>query len=430
MSAWGSRRLLLPESTVPGPHSDIFVKRQTGTLLPDKLAIRHNYSIFTSRPSLMIHRVKLLFFYCLLSFTAFGTGNDSLAKGDARDEVEKLLQHAEDIKGSDPKAALNSAEEALDLAKKNNDSLAIIHAYIGAGKVCNYLGNHQKALDYLLKAVEMSERSAYKKELGLAYNETGGVFYNEGDYERAGKYFAKALEVRLYLDDKEDIAGSLNNVGETYRLKGDKRTALEYYNRALAINTELGKKRWLSINCANIGYIYLDDKNFPKALEFFTKQYDNAEGGGDKKDLASPLNNLGRYYLETGDPKKALDYFGRGMSSAENVFATNDMIDALKGLSDAYALSGDHRSAYEFLCRYILKKEELQNNEKEKQLLELELPFEKTLQEKRILDMESEGRSNSITLASRLHLIYALIAGLALLGAATAYLIYLQRKKN
>jgi tetratricopeptide (TPR) repeat protein len=378
-------------------------------------------------------QARLVFLFIFLS-PYFAIGNDPLPvspdKETSKKEIEKLIAHAEDIKGSDPQAALNSAEEALGLAKRINDTLSIVHAYTKVGRVCNYLGYHDKALKNILAAVDLCEKCGLKKELGLAFNEAGGIFYNQGDYERAEKYFSKGLEVRLYLNDKEDIAASLNNVGETYRLKGDTKTALEYYTRALAINTELKRERWLSINCANIGYIYMSEKDYPKALEFFNDQYEHALKGGDKKDLASPMNNLGNYYLKTGDPLKALEFFGKGMTAAGAVFGNQDVVDALKGLSDAYALSGNHEKAYELLSQYIVKKEELQNLAKERQLLELELPFEKNMQEKRIQELESQAKDTEAMLRSRNNVLLTLVGTLALLCIAVLSLLLRLRKRH
>lgn len=344
--------------------------------------------------------------------------------------VETLIRKASDLKGVQPKQALDAANEALDLARRMGDTMEIIHAYTHLGILYNYMSYHERALENILKGASLAEDRHLQKELADAYNQAGGVFYNQGDFDMAGKYFSKSLEIRLYLGDKENIAASYNNVGESYRLKGDHKTALEYYTRAMSINEALGRKRWLSINCANIGYIYLEENNFPKALEYFTRQNETALAGGDKKDYASPLNNLGSYYLKTNDASKAIEYFNKGLAAARDVYAKQDIIDAIKGLSEAYAMQGDHKKAYEFLSQYMMKKDSVQNNDKERELLEINLRFETVEKERAIQTLEEEKKIAELQ-SSRQHIIiYSLSGGIIFLVAFASVLFYANRQKR
>lgn len=377
----------------------------------------------------------LLYLFCNFSIAVAGGALDSTGRNSIKTknigEVVELIKKSKEKKGIRPAESLAAAEEALALAKKIDDTLFIVLSLNQLGRVYSYMEYPERAMEVLLKAVVLCEKSGLKKELSASYNEIGGIFYNQSDYKMAGKYFSKSLDIRLYLDeDKVAISSSLNNVGETFRLKGDNRTALVYYERALEINEKLGVKTSIAANCANIGYIYLNQDKFEDALKYFTKGNEAAISGGDKKDLANPLINLGLYHLKMGDAAKAVDYFSKGLQAAKDVYQRLDQIDAVKGLSDAYAKLGDHKKAYAYLSEYYRKKDSVQTLEKERKLLELHLKLE-TMQKEKIKKPEDDETSVNETQGSQKTLIYMIgCAGTVAILAIVFLFLNRKRKKS
>jgi tetratricopeptide (TPR) repeat protein len=370
-------------------------------------------------------RPSVILLFLLLTLGGYGPAGAQTGGGDSA-EVERLIARSQKNEGINPGAALSLAQDAIALALKTGHNILLIHAYTQMGKVYNYMNYHEKALEVLLKAVEICIRGDLQKELGDSYNQVGGVFYNQADYKMAEEYFTRALHIREFQGDREGMAASLNNVGESFRLKGDDKTALIYYTRALEINEAMGNKLWLSINCDNIGNLHLQRQDYALALEFFQKQLSIVQEG--KLPAFSPLCNLGNYCLRTGDPAKAIGYFKDALADAQRTYATQGMIDALKGLSEAHARRNEFSEAFASLQQYMLKKDSLRNNEKERQLLEMNLRFEMD-QKEREQEKAEHGRSPGVDTAPGFSLLtWILISGNAIL--AGILLLVLVRKKG
>ena len=77
-----------------------------------------------------------------------------------------------------------------------------------------------------------------------AYNNLGMAYRRKGDHDKAIEYYEKALEIDLEKLGPEhtEVAIRYNNLGVAYQSKGDCDRAIEYYEMALRIALErLGK---------------------------------------------------------------------------------------------------------------------------------------------------------------------------------------------
>jgi tetratricopeptide (TPR) repeat protein len=378
----------------------------------------------------MLKKFISSFFFLFVIALAVQAGDSTHTSTSSRedlDKIEDLITRSQKKMGLDPAASLALAQEALDLAQHANNTIAVIHAYTQLGKVYNYMNYHDRSLEALLNAVEICRKHDLQKELGDSYNQVGGVFYNQADYKMAEEYFTKALHIREFLDDKSGMAASLNNVGESFRLKGDDKTALIYYSRAMEINEKLGNKLWISINCDNIGNIHLQKKEYPEALEYFQKQLNIVQEENGQLPAFSALCNLGNYSLQTGSADKAISYFNDALASARKVYSTQGMIDAMKGLSEAYSKKNSFPEAYAYLVQYMAKKDSLQNNEKERQLLELSLRFEIEQKDRDSLK-EKDEQVQEVSLSRGNTLVWSLAVSNVLL--AMVLIAVLVRKKK
>ena len=340
----------------------------------------------------------------ILSLTAFflfflaahAGGEDSLQQPKKKidtAEVEKLIRNAGAQEHFNPMVSLSLSQEALTEALASENPLCIVHAYIRLGITYNSMTFHEKALENILKAVDLCKKHDFQKELANAFNEAGGVFYNQADYKMAGEYFSKALRIRESLGDARGVAGSLNNVGESYRVEKDFKTALIYYKRAMQINDSLKNRRWVGINLSNMGAIYLEQKDFEKALDCFTKQLTLLRNENIREDMHDAHCNLGNYWLVRDDAQKALSYFTDALSAARSVYSKQGIIDAMEGLSKTYAMLKDYPKAYEYLNAYMVKKDSVRNIERERNLLQMNLRFRSEQTEHEIQKLESDKKA-------------------------------------
>ncbi len=124
-----------------------------------------------------------------------------------------------------------------DGRQENTDENRVI--WSDAGSVCRALGEHERALGFLLKDVKASEesRGGEDPETASAYNNIVGVYHAMGDYDKALEFNLKALKVREKVLGAEhpDTAATYNNIASLYKAMGDYEKALEFNMKALAI---------------------------------------------------------------------------------------------------------------------------------------------------------------------------------------------------
>ena len=164
------------------------------------------------------------------------------------------------------------AMECMEKKYPNSDNLSA--AYNNLGLIYGDLGEHDKSLEYRLKALSIIERTWDEKDIGVATicNNVGTAYHNLGKYKEALKYYLKALRIReeLLSADHLDLAQSYNNMGCTYSAMGEHQRGLELKMKSLLI-----RERILGL---------------------------------DHPDTAQSYNNVGSTYSDLGDYNTALKY--------------------------------------------------------------------------------------------------------------------------
>ena len=101
------------------------------------------------------------------------------------------------------------------------------------------LGEHQKALEYLLKALAIRERVRPEDhpDLALSYSNLSYTYGELGDHEKELEYDLKALEIRerVLPGNHPDLAQSCNNIAWTYYRLGRLEEAAVHMRRAADI---------------------------------------------------------------------------------------------------------------------------------------------------------------------------------------------------
>ena len=107
------------------------------------------------------------------------------------------------------------------------------------GSTYGDLGDHNKAQECLLKALEIWKATLLENHPSLAasYNNAGCTYGELGDHNKALEFQLKALEIRKATlpENHPDLAQSYNNVGGTYFDTGNLGEALRCMQQAVAI---------------------------------------------------------------------------------------------------------------------------------------------------------------------------------------------------
>ncbi|WP_299457706.1 ATP-binding protein [uncultured Microscilla sp.] len=273
-------------------------------------------------------------------------------------KVKVLNQLSEDTQYTNGVKALNYAREALVLAQKMKDTLAIARSQKNMGNAYYRLKNFNrapvflqqalsnytklnnkageadalnglasvaiedtpdKAPDYLKKALQTAQDANYSRGIMAAYQNEGDYYASQGD-DKALQQYQKAVDTPL------DSTGGLQQKGDIYRIMGDYQKkkqkydeALKYYEQELKTRDKIGDKVALTETLQNIGRVYQQyKKNDEKALEYFFQafvvakdyndQFDGQRMAGALEGIVDSYGTLAEDKQDQGKLKEAREY--------------------------------------------------------------------------------------------------------------------------
>lgn len=223
------------------------------------------------------------------------------------------------------------------------DHPSTIQAYKIIGVVYLRQGNHSKALDCFIKALDIRSKMMATEHLDTVelYNNIGCIYESLFDYSKALESYYKALYIgeRILGAEHSQTALTYNNIGLVYYHFEDDSKAIEYFQKAIAIQEKL-KISDIAATFNNIGLVYHAHGDYSKALDYYQKGLAVCEKvfGVQHPDTATAYNNFGRLYVDKGDYLQAMNYYNKALSIREKVLGINhlDTANSYNSLGDLY----------------------------------------------------------------------------------------------
>jgi tetratricopeptide (TPR) repeat protein len=226
-----------------------------------------------------------------------------------------------------------------------------------------YTGNYNKALEFALKDISITEEVLEPKHPSLAtsYSNIATIYQDKGDLEKALEFAVKDISIREeVLEPKHpSLATSYNNIAVVYQDKGDLEKALEFSVKALTIKEEVlePKHPSLATSYNNIATIYNDKSNLDKALEFALKALTISEEVFEPKhpNLANSYNNIAVIYQNKGDLEKALELAVKALTIREEVLEPKhpELAISYNNIALIYKDKGDYSTAKKYIDQAV-----------------------------------------------------------------------------
>ncbi len=360
---------------------------------------------------------------------------------------------AMEFRNSDPDTSIYFAKQALGLSIKTDHKIGIAGAYLWMGTAITNLGKYDEALEYLLQATEILNKTIHqnpaqfreeKRLLARANNNIGNIYDNRSNYPEALKYHFSALKLREEIGDKKGISTSYNNIGIIYTNQGNFPEALKTLLACLKIKEEIGDKIGKATVYGNIGNVYNNLGNYNEALRYQFMDLKIAEEIGDKTLMAFAYGNIGNNYLSLGNYQEALknqmaslklleevgnqraianaynnigniftkkgmyadalSYLYKGKSLAQKLGAKNLIKESYMGLSSLDSVQGNWKEAYKNNILVNIYRDSILNEENIKKTVQAEMNYEfdkkqtleKAIQEKKDAVAIEEKRKQAV----------------------------------
>lgn len=280
---------------------------------------------------------------------------------------------------------------AMKWNQHTHDSFALAQNYIQLGNLHLDYGDPKQAFQNYSLAATISERHHYTENLISAWDGLGHYCLKSRDYQTGLIYFLKVDSASRKSEDHYTIAQNLTNIALCQESLKDFRTAKVNYNLALQACLKLNMLGNVALGYYNVGSIH---------LELFKVDSNTAN-------IDSAIINL----------DSAITYAS----------LSNDIVRLARSyrlLAEAHANKRNFADAYTFQLLYSQLSDSIINNEKVKQIAEMQTRYETEKKEQQIVLLDAQNKTKS---AQRNILI---LSSLLLLSLAIAIFIGLLRTKK
>jgi len=394
-------------------------------------------------------------------------------------KISTLMELSRKYSLREPSISLCLAEKAHELASEKRDVLQITKTLNGLFIINYYLGNNKIAIDYLLEGMEAAQdileeypdSVQFQVRLQAMYNNAGNLYQSMGEMEKSLEMFQECLRMleaqrKKYPDEKSyeiSYIKTLNNIVILYWDMGEIGKAKSYLKEALNLSREGDNPEMMYLSLNNQGLIQLEEHDYEEALQTFSeiKHFhqnlsDSMGISGNYNNLGLSLFKLGRYrealsnylaslkiterlgysigfsntcaniaeiYLELDNPDSALYYSRLGIQESQSSGNKSYLLRNYEKLYKIYEHTRQYDSALAAYKNYVAVKDSMFNEEKSRQIAEMEAHFETEKKEKenRILRKDNAIKHRTILL---------FVISSAALFLIAILLYYLYRLKN
>jgi signal transduction histidine kinase len=232
--------------------------------------------------------------------------------------------------------AFDYYSQSLDAAKDAGVELAEVIATYNMGRVLRTMGQNEKAREYILDAMKLSEEIDDLPGIAYAKHDLALIYISENKFDEA----LAELEQAYVLSDslREDVLTPqiLVKTATAYDHKGDYRNAL---------------------------------KNYDKALDIYRSQ-NNQSGVGES------YYGKGNVTLHMGDVKGAKAYYQQCEKIADNLKDNELMINCYSALSNLYERDGDYQSALQYYKKFKQLEDSIFSETKKEQFAQIQIKYE------------------------------------------------------
>ncbi|GJQ61590.1 MAG: hypothetical protein SCALA702_06430 [Melioribacteraceae bacterium] len=325
---------------------------------------------------------------------------------------------------SDYDTALRYFKIADSLYRAEKDSVRIGISLNKIGRNLISRGKYDEALESLQESIRILENQDEKNALGDSYNFYAILQYIIGEREKAGVLTKNAVEFCEKLDDELILAQALEHYAIYWIWKRDYDKALELAHRSYNLREKNQDKLGMAGSLTNMALIKRITKNYEESLKYYERALSLQREANYIGGVALSLTGLGRIYNVTGDYKKALEYLLQAYNIRKESRNRRGVVTTLELLSEIYAKMNNYEKSLEYLKLHKVQNDSLLNEQKQKNIAELQESFASERREQEILLLQKE---NTIHKNQRTYLLIML--SILSLAAIFIYLGYSSKRK-
>lgn len=313
------------------------------------------------------------------------------------------------------------ASQAVIVAEKAGLVTTVSKALEGLGEYYMTKENFPEAINSYILALKLEEKLGNQRRVADLYDLLGAVYFYQEIFPKALDYNQKALSIYLNLKDTLNIAKVYSHLGSLYtsheycekrtanQTKDDYQMALKYYQQALKLLETKNFQEGIVNAWSNIGNLYRRMGELGKALEYVQKAVDHYRETKNMGRLPATLRMLGQIHNRQLKYDEALTCMLESQEMAQHEKLTDGIQFLYEDIAQTYENQQDYKNSLRYYKNYMILRDSIYNNEKSKQIFELETKYQA---EKK----QSEIEKLILVKRQRTYVIYILVASLLLVS--------------
>jgi signal transduction histidine kinase len=356
-------------------------------------------------------------------------GEDRASKRELGKDLNGLGSVLESLGTYD--SALHCYKAALKIFEELGDTIQIINTWSNMGMTHEFVTNYPLAIQYHLKALGAAT-ATHPNYPKLLYN-TARMHFFKKEFAQAKKKLHQALQLYQKNDNNRVYEGyTSSNLGIVYSVTEMPDSALLYLRHALRLHLKIGNQDALGEIHYAFAFHFKNQKDWnnvlseAKILMELAGRRNSAYGRAHAFYLMSEANDkMGRRNQAILDAKK-------GLALAKEVNTKFVQRGLLQLLSDCYASQKNFPLAYSYSQQLIAITDSINNEEKIRQVANMEALYENDKKEKEIAVVRAEKLTADAQLNEQQTRSTLLIVGLSLVSLllATGIFFYIALRKN
>ncbi|MFM1876252.1 MAG: hypothetical protein RL266_1989, partial [Bacteroidota bacterium] len=307
--------------------------------------------------------------------------------------VDRLIDVHGQLILSDPSATLPYVEEAMSIAKE-------IGYQAGIGFCENALGmyhlyhreNKEKALEHVLRSVEILDSIGDQKHILVSYNNLGLVYQRLKRYEDSQVIYEKLFQRLKPMGVNNQLLAVCNNLGLAFHFSKNYEKAIEWYTKLYSMSEESGSAFGMMMANGNLSRVYGDMQDYRQMLVYAQKALDESTKLGAVRQVTNAHQAVGKASGELGDLTKAVFHLRTADSLATVIGDLDISANARASLSKYLEKQGNLKEALMYQRLSQQARDSILVNENNKNVEEMRVRFktEEALKDKELAELERE----------------------------------------
>ena len=356
------------------------------------------------------------------SLLSYDNLSDSLKiELDKLSEIEKIKRLQDicwDLRYSNSVEALKAGQASIDLAIKHKQYENLAQGLSFIGVIFLHISDYEKANEYFLKALEISEKYNLKLQIGYSYNNLSHLFKYMNKIDKAYQNIWKSKKIMEEINDKRGLSYAYLRLSDLYISTQNWDSAYYYALESVKLRKEIKSKKLEARAMLNVGEALEGQKKFQKALDIYLSITDDIE------EIGKIEIYIAKAYLNLQNYPKAIYYADQSFKKTVHHSLYQQLLDASKILHESNKALGNFSKALDFADLKFKYRDSLFTFERDRQVEILNYSYDLEKKEKENKELIERGKDKDK------FIIVSIIALVLLLMGSVSLFISRKKIKN